>query len=177
VTRKTVIAYWLTPAEPAYNSFERIINHLARRYKAPVFEPHMTIHIGVDRADSSTHAIIEAAHECKRIILNPTGIDHSDEFTKTLFVEFAMTAELRQMNELILKTAHDSSQYKLRPHLSLLYKNLSAETRLDLAASTKIPVREVIFGAIKAVRCISPTQSPADVESWRVIEALSFCDR
>ena len=43
VTRQTVIAYWLIPSEPAHSFFQRIINDLARRYDAPVFEPHVTI--------------------------------------------------------------------------------------------------------------------------------------
>ncbi len=177
VSRRTVTAYWLIPTEPAYCSFQRIINGLAGRYDAPVFEPHMTIHIGASRAEAASRALADAAHECTLIALNPTRIDQSEQFTKTLFVEFAVTAELRQLNELIRNTAHDSFQYQLKPHLSLLYKRMAAETRLDLAASIKVPLREVTFGAIKAVRCISPTQSRADVEAWRVIEAVSLCDR
>jgi 2'-5' RNA ligase len=177
VMGQRVIAYWLIPAEPAYCCFQAIINDLASRYDAPVFEPHVTLHVGMDRADAAIRAVADAAHKCTRIALNPSRIDQSEQFTKTLLVEFTMTAELRQLNELIRNVAHDSSQYKLEPHLSLLYKRMAAETRRDLAASIKVPVREVTFGAIKAVRCISPTQSRADVEAWRVIETVSLCDR
>jgi 2'-5' RNA ligase len=177
VSRRTVTAYWLIPTEPAYCSFQGIINDLARRYEAPVFEPHVTIHIEADHADAASRALAGAVHECARITLDPTRIDQSDEFTKTLFVKFAMTAELRQLNEVIRNTAHDSAHYELKPHLSLLYKKMAAETRRDLAASIKVPLQEVTFGAVKAVRCISPTQSRADVEAWRVIEAVSLCDQ
>jgi 2'-5' RNA ligase len=177
VSRRTVTAYWLIPTELAYCSFRGIINDLAGRYDAPVFEPHMTIHVGADRGDAASRALGDAVHECTRITLNPTRIDQSEEFTKTLFVEFAMTAELRQLNELIRNAARDPAKYELKPHLSLLYRKMAAETRRDLAASIKIPLREVPFGAIKAVHCISPTQSRADVEAWRVIEAVSLCDR
>ena len=174
VSRRTVTAYWLIPIEPAYCSFQGIINDLAVRYDAPVFEPHMTIHVGADRADAASRALADAAHECTRIALTPTRIDQSDEFTKTLFVEFAMTAELRQLNELIRNIAHASSQYELKPHLSLLYNKMAAESRRDLAASIKVPLREVTFGAIKAVRCVSPTKSGADVEAWHVVAAASL---
>ena len=177
VRRRTVTAYWLIPTEPAYCSFKGIINDLAGRYHAPVFEPHVTIHAGAADADAASRALGDAVRECTQITLNPTRIDQSEEFTKTLFVEFAMTAELRQLNELMRNTAHASSQYELKPHLSLLYKKMAAETRRDLAASIKVPLWEVTFGAIKAVRCISPTRFRADVEAWRVIEAVSLCDR
>jgi 2'-5' RNA ligase len=171
VTRQTVIAYWLIPSEPAHSFFQRIINDLARRYDASVFEPHVTVHVGADQGRAAEKALGEAARQCKLIGLTPLGIDESDEFIKTLFVQFAMSAQLRQINDIIREAANDSSQYELKPHLSLLYKNLAAATRSDLAASINVPFSEVTFDAIKAVRCVSPTGSGADVEAWHVVAA------
>ena len=174
VTRQTVIAYWVIPSGPAHSFFQRIINAFARRYDAPVFEPHVTIHVGADRADAAENALGDGARECQLIGLTPFGIDQSDEFIKTLFVQFATSAELRKINKIIRKAANDSSQYELKPHLSLLYKDLATATRRELAASIKVPLSEMTFDAMKAVRCISPTQSPADVEAWRVVAAASL---
>jgi 2'-5' RNA ligase len=176
VTRQTVIAYWLIPSGPAHSFFQRIINDLARRYNAPVFEPHVTIHAGAHRADAAKNALGDAARECKLIGLTPLGIDQSDEFIKTLFVQFAMSAELRKINDMIREAANDSSQYEPNPHLSLLYKNLAAPTRRELAASINVPLFEVTFDAIKAVRCVSPMESGADVEAWHVVAAASLSD-
>jgi hypothetical protein len=53
--------------------------------------------------------------------------------------------------------------------LSLLYKNMRATARPELAESIKGPFSEVIFDSLKAVRCISPTRSRADVEAWQVM--------
>lgn len=174
MSRRTVNAYWLIPTEPAYSFFQKIINDFAGRYHAPVFEPHVTIHVGPVQADAASRALRDVAHECTRITLEPTRIDQSEEFVKALFVEFAMTAELRQLNEAIRNAANDSSQYELKPHLSLLYKKIPAETRRDLAACVQVSFRNVAFSAIKVVRCISPTQCRGDVEAWRGIEAVSF---
>jgi Cyclic phosphodiesterase-like protein. len=171
VTRQTVIAYWLIPSEPAHSFFQRIINDLARRYDAPVFEPHVTIHVGVDRPCAAKHALDDAARQCKLMRLTPLGIDQSAEFIKTLFVQFAMNAELRQINDIIRETAHDSSQYELKPHLSLLYQNLGAAIRAELTASITVPFSEIAFDSLQAIRCISPTQTGADVEAWELIAA------
>ena len=151
-----------------------MINDLARRRDAPVFEPHVTIHVGADRADAAKNVLGAAARECKLIGLKPLGIDQSDEFIKTLFVQFAMSAELSKINGIIRKAANDSSQYELKPHLSLLYKNLAVATRCELAASINIPLVEVTFDAIKAVRSVSPTEYGADVEAWHVVAAASL---
>ena len=174
MTRQTVIAYWLIPSEPAHSFFQRIINDLARRYDAPVFEPHVTIHVGANRADSAETALGHAARELKRIRLKSLGIDQSEEFIKTLFVQFALSAELRKINDIIREAANDSLQYELKPHLSLLYKNLAAARRRKLAASINLPLSEVTFDAIKAVRCVSPTKSREDVEAWRVLAKASL---
>jgi 2'-5' RNA ligase len=174
VTKQTVIAYWLIPSEPAHSFFQRMINDLARRCDAPVFEPHVTIHVGADRADAAKNALGAAARECKLIGLKPLGIDQSNEFIKTLFVQFGTSAELRKINGIIRQAANDLSHYQLKPHLSLLYKNLAAATRRELAASVNVPLSEVTFDAIKAVRCISPTESGADVEAWHVVAAASL---
>jgi 2'-5' RNA ligase len=174
VTRQTVIAYWLIPSEPARSFFQEIINDLADRYNAPIFEPHVTIHVGADQLDAAEKAIAEAARQCKFIRLAPLGVDQSDEFIKTLFVQFAMNAQLRQINDLIREAASDSSSYELNPHLSLLYKNLAAETRIELAASVIVPFSEVTFDAVKALSCVSPTKSAADVEGWKVIAARTL---
>ena len=176
MSRQTVIAYWLIPSEPALSFFQRTINDLAHRYDAPVFEPHVTIHAGAHRADAAKNALGDAARECKLIGLTSLGIDQSDEFIKTLFVQFAVTAELRKTNDIIRQAANDSSQYELKPHLSLLYKNLAAPARRELAASINVPLFEVTFDAIKAVRCISPAESGADVGAWHVVAAASLSD-
>ena len=169
MTRQTVIAYWLIPSEPAHSFFQRIINDLAGRYDAPVFEPHLTIYVGADRADGAEEALGNAARLFKLTRLTPLGIDQSNEFIKTLFVQFAMSAELRRINDSIREAANDSMPYELKPHLSLLYKNLTPASRRQLAASISVLLSEVTFDAIKAVRCVSPTQSRADVESWRTL--------
>jgi len=169
VSRRIVIAYWLIPAEPARRFFQGVINDLARRYDAPLFEPHVTVHVGSNRADAAESAISQAARAYKPIKLKALEIGHSSEFIKTLFVQFALNTELRQFNETLRDTAQDSSHYELKPHLSLLYKKTSAAARRELAGSIKVPFSEVTFDGLQAVRCISATQSPADVELWRAI--------
>ena len=169
MTRQTVIAYWLIPCETAHSFFQRMINDLARRYDAPIFEPHVTVHVGADQTDSAAKALEKVASKCGLVRQTPLRIDQSAEFIKTLFVQFAMTAELGKINGVIRHEANDSSQYELKPHLSLLYKNLAAADRRELAVSINLPLRKVTFDAIKAVRCVSPTKSRADVEAWRVV--------
>jgi putative hydrolase of the HAD superfamily len=172
---RIVIAYWLIPAEPARSFFQGVINDLARRYNAPLFEPHVTVYVGSNRAAAAESVISEAARVSKPIKLNALEIGHSSEFIKTLFVQFALNAELRQLNEIIRNTAQDSAHYELKPHLSLLYKKMPVAARRDLARSIKVPFSEVTFDALKAVRCISPTRSRGDVDAWCAVTTKKLC--
>ena len=169
VPRGIVIAYWLIPAEPAHSFFQRAINDLARRYDAPLFEPHVTIHVGANRGDAGECALSKAARECHPLKLNVLQIDNSDVFIKTLFVQFAPNRNLKRLNAVIRSAAQDSSHYELNPHLSLLYKKIPAEVRGELADSINVPFSEVTFDALQAVRCVSPTEHTADIEAWRFV--------
>jgi 2'-5' RNA ligase len=174
VSRRIVIAYWLIPAEPAHSFFQDVIKDLACRYDAALFEPHVTIHVGSNHAEAAEKALSKAARECQSINLKAFAIDHSNEFIKTLFVQFARNRKLRQLNGMIRSAVQDPSDYELNPHLSLLYKTMPAVARSELAQSIKLSFSEVTFDALKAVRCISLTQSRADVEAWRVVAAASL---
>jgi hypothetical protein len=102
-------------------------------------------------------------------VLQALEVSHSDEFIKTLFVEFGLNSKLRQLNQVIRSATQNSSDYQLNPHLSLLYKTISTQDRHLLTHSIDVPFAEVTFDSLKAVRCVSPTQSRADVEAWRVV--------
>ena len=175
MSRRTVIAYWLIPAEPARSFFQGVINDLARRHNASFFEPHVTVHVQADREDVAEKMTSKAARSCTLITLKALGIGHSSEFIKTLFVQFALNTELRRLSEIIRKAAQDSSDYELKPHLSLLYKKMPAAARRELANAIEVPFSEVAFDELRAVRCSSPTQTYADVEEWRVVTTKRVC--
>ena len=169
MSRRIVISYWLIPAEPARSFFQGLINELAQQYDAPAFEPHVTVFVGGNRIGAAQRVLSQVALEAEPTNMKTLGIDQSDEFIKTLFVQFAPNRRLRRINETIRDAARDSSRYDLKPHLSLLYKAMPAATRRDLAGSIGVPYSDVSFDAIKAVRCASPTQTRADVEAWHTL--------
>jgi len=176
VSQRIVVAFWLIPTEPGRSYFQNIINDLAERYAAPEFEPHVTVHVGVDCTDSVDDVLSRAARDSKRIALQVRNVSHSSEFTRTLFVTFASSAQLQRLNQSICEATQDSSGYQLNPHLSLLYKNMSMADRRLLARSIEVPFPEVTFGSLKAVRCVSPTRSRADVEAWRSVAQAPLSD-
>jgi 2'-5' RNA ligase len=163
------VTYWLCPAEPARSEFARLIGDLAARFDAPVFEPHVTIH--VTRADQEDPAsVLDKIVKGRRPYrLNVRGVNYSDKYTKTLFVQLAPTAELAQLSEDLRRASVSPSDYQLNPHVSLLYKTMDEERKRQLAPSITLPFTEVNFSGVKAVLSPGEIKSYEDVEAWRVI--------
>jgi hypothetical protein len=126
---------------------------LAKQFDAPRFEPHLTLCVAQDRQLRKRASI--------RLRLREIG--HSPKYTKTLFVRF-------EPNDALQKLVVDLSGRPIRdPHVSLIYKRLPAATKRELAATIKLPFRTVVFDSIKIASCVSPTETRADVESWRIV--------
>ncbi len=165
--KMSAVAYWLLPTEPARESFTELIGQLAARFNAPVFEPHLTVFVAPD--DSSSPADIVRELGDVRLSLTSTGIRCSEQFTKTLFVQFRKTQRLQRLADAIWKSSGARERYVVDPHLSLLYKYLPKKTKHESANSIQLPFGEVIFDSVCAMHCVSPTQNADDVRAWELV--------
>jgi hypothetical protein len=166
-----ILTYWLIPAEPALTYFRSLIRELAERVVAPVFEPHVTLYV-TDADDENPNAVLgpvladAATHR-----LSIEGINFSDEFTKTLFVQFRPDGALSRLSERLRSASVTQCEYQLNPHLSLIYKTLPRETKEQIANSLQLPFNDVTFNAIQAVISPAKIESRAEVERWKTVAA------
>jgi 2'-5' RNA ligase len=171
-----ILTYWLIPAEPARTHLRSLIRDLARRFDAPVFEPHVTLYVTESGNENSAGVLRETFCHITPPCLSITAINYSDEFTKTLFVEFRPDELLSGLSKKLRAGSASQPEYQLNPHLSLIYKTMSRETKTEIANSLRLPFDEVRFDSAKAV--ISPAKigSRADVEAWRVVAEENFAE-
>ena len=170
--KKAAVIYWLTPAEPERELFREIIGILAKQFDAARFEPHLTLL--ATRESGPPPAKLLRALTAAPIRLNVGSIGSSTKFTKTLFVHFEAD---KSLNDLVVDLARATGvrARSIRdPHVSLLYKKLPLATKRELADTIKLPIDVVTFNVIKAVRCISPTETRREVEAWRIIATKSL---
>ena len=168
-TREQIITYWLCPAEPARSHFATLIREFAARFDAPVFEPHVTIHVTSATREKPGEVLARVLRPGQPYRLDVLGLDYSDKFTQTLFVRLASHAGLARLSEDLRRASASPSDYKPNPHLSLLYKTMDPETKRNLAGSITLPFGDVTFDTVKAVLSPARIESREDVESWRVI--------
>lgn len=163
------VSYWLMPAAPEKAWLAEMIQSFAARVNGPVFEPHVTLYSGPAEPDERIDEILaEAARGTSAKALHPAGLSHSDQFTKTLFFEFAGDAALIHLTMKLKQLSAQPEDYELKPHLSLIYASLPQAQRETLARSILAP-KVIRFDSLKAVLTGASTRSRTDVESWRVV--------
>ena len=167
LTKAHAIAYWLLPEPPARKVFAKKIHELAKRFETPVFAPHVTVFIA---PENSPHPA-EILRELGAVMLELTihSIRFSEEFTKTLFVQFGASVQLQELGDRIWKATRAPEQYVIDPHMSLLYASLVAEKKKALVDEISFPFRTVGFSSICAMRCARPTVTVAEVEQWQLL--------
>jgi len=168
-TREEIITYWLCPAEPVRSRFAEIINDLAARFDAPVFEPHVTIYVTNAENEKPAKVLPTLLSGRQPYRLCVLDLSYSEKFTQTLFVRFAPDADLARLTEDLRNASVSQSDYELNPHLSLLYKTLDPQTKRELADSIRLPFAEATFDTVKAVLSPARVESREDVESWRIV--------
>jgi 2'-5' RNA ligase len=166
---ENILTFWLLPAEPARTFFCGLIAELAARFDAPVFEPHVTVYVIDAQKDDAMKFLNCASANTGSPRLSITGIECSDVFTKTLFVQFEPDGDLARLSEDLRRVSASRNDYQLNPHLSLLYKDLDTETKRQLADSIRLPFDEIVFDSVKAVISPAEIRSRAEVEAWRVV--------
>ncbi len=161
---KEQVAFWLSPAAGAREFFEGLIKQLAERYDAPRFEPHLTL-CGGDVPEARALDILRNLSIRESIALEITGIEFSEKYTKTLFVQFRSTPQADALSAELQKAI--GSQSDFNPHVSLLYKHMSQDEKAEAARAISLPFQSVTFESVKAVVTPSPIERREEIESWR----------
>jgi 2'-5' RNA ligase len=165
--KEMIIAYWLLPAEPARSRLVQIVRDLAERFSAPIFEPHVTVYATGANQVNPAAVLGGVLPEQRPFRLLVRDVDFSDKFTKTLFVQFAPDPGLTRFSEELRRASATASDYRLNPHLSLIYQTMTRETQRDLAKTISLPFSEVEFDAVKAIVSPAEITTRDEVAAWR----------
>jgi 2'-5' RNA ligase len=163
---------WLVPTEPMRSVLRERISQLAIEFKSAPFDPHVTV-FAWEGTDVEAHSVVKIiASSFRPISLTFQAIDHSLEFSKTLFLQFERSAELCRMYDNVKEQMTRKSNYALNPHLSLLYQSIDTDRRLALCNELNLPAGTYSFDSIKVIETESPLQNPGQVRRWRkIVEA------
>jgi len=170
--KKTATVYWLLPAKPERELFCNIIRILRKEFRAPNFEPHLTLFLTEMDAISPQKVLRQI--RVRPIRLRARGVLFSQKFTKTLFVRFSSAPALRQLVTRAARVAKSRAKPPKDPHVSLLYKKMPRAAKKEMASVLRLPFRQVVFDSVAAVRLRLPIRTYTDVEKWKIVARKSL---
>jgi 2'-5' RNA ligase len=170
--KKKATVYWLLPAKPERDLFCEIVRILRKEFRAPDFEPHLTLLVSA-KDGQSPKGILQQVRS-RPIRLNIRGVAFSSQFTKTLFVRFKANPALRNLSADLSRAAKNSTKAPKDPHVSLLYQKIPRRLKKELAAVIKLPIRTALFDSIAAVRLTLPVRTGRDVAKWKMVAKKSL---
>lgn len=178
-TKEFLFSLWLVPSKPGYDFINGQILKLAQQYSAPTYEPHMTLFCGAtDDIERTKKEFREIFSQVRALTLQPEKIEHTSFFYKTLFIKFIATNEIKSLNESVHQQLDSSSDYKLYPHASMLYKaNVSDQQKEELAKEIWPALKKISESmTFDEVWLTTDTDdvSEAAVKSWKVLDTVKL---
>lgn len=162
---------WIVPPEPIEAHLRQTVEKLAKEFKGPIFEPHMTLlgDIEGDIADFKEKAQ-QLASTIDELELSLGSVSFSTTYFQSVFVRVNSTAKLMNLN-LEAKKLFGVSNNVFMPHISLLYGDHEMQVREKASSTVKLP--EVSF-TVKELVVIPATNNP---DEWEHLLTIPFSNK
>jgi Cyclic phosphodiesterase-like protein len=165
----TEFTLWLVPQEPLQSKLREIIRRLSDEFDAVEFEPHVTL-FSAPSNDAEARAIVSRiSRQFPPVHLILNGLEHTEVYTKTLFIQFDESVVARQMSEIAGNGFSKPSKYQLNPHLSLLYKKLPQAKQKELCRTLNVPQGVYLFDRIRILKTEVPIEDAGPIRGWRTV--------
>lgn len=163
------ISIWLIPSEEDEKYLKSIIDDLGRKYQAPSFTPHLTLYGNVNTEPEIAHqAVKESTQEIPPFTLSVDKLNYTDLFFKTVFIEIQENEILNTLYQRLRNKLGQYGKYSLKPHISLIYKELSEEKKQRIIKGLNIK-RDFTVNRMVVVTSGNTEKGRYDVERWRVL--------
>jgi len=158
-----MFAVWFVFDKENNKYLSDIIKHLSIKYHSSNFIPHITAYGLVDvELDVMDKIVANSMKNEKSFIVEKTNISYSDDFWKTLFIEIYPNDQLTIISKRLTKSLMSFGKYELKPHVSLVYKEMNLNEKKKLVKTLNIKNSFKISGM-----CI--VQFSEDIEKWKIV--------
>ena len=141
---KSKYSLWIRPKGEAAAQLQSLINDLAKKYGAPVFEPHITLvgHIKADAKEitEAKRKIDELAGKLEPFTVTLTEYGFMDEEHRCLYLlaeSPRLAVAYEQAATLFPQVEHE--HFRQMPHLSLLYGQYAPEVKREIIKTNPLP--------------------------------------
>ena len=156
-------AIWFLFEKNDQEYFSQIISKLSNQYGSQFFTPNVTVYGLVDTSlEVLDEIILDSINGIKSFNIEKNILSFSDDFWKTLFVEFNSNDEMQEINKNLTQHLSKFATYELRPHASLIYKEMLTEEKQRLSDTLEIKNSFKITGI--AIQLFSER-----IDEWKIV--------
>jgi len=155
---------WIEPTAKDAKYLIRIIRKLAKKYDSPTFNPHITVYSRVQNITAAKSAVRNCG-DMKKITVEITDLEFSDNLWKTVFINVRKNQKLRQIHNTLKKDIPLNKKYEFNPHISLIYKKLDDSQKQGIIGDLKIKPK-LTFDKITII------EESKNVEKWKLIDRI-----
>jgi len=106
--------------------------------------------------------VSESINGVRSFEIEKNNISFSDDFWKTLFIDFNSNPNMLKINNYLASHLSESNKYEFKPHASLIYKEIPTEEKQKLSDTLEIKNSFKITG-------IGIMEFPKRIEEWKII--------
>lgn len=163
------VAFWLMPEQDERKRLETVIADLARACSTPRFAPHVTLYSCRRSADQAELALLaRLAAATPPLTLTPKTTEVGQPLAQALFWSIPSQPRLTALFQALHAGVAQPSDYRLQPHLSLLYSDLPSDRRRELGR-TLCPPAVLHCNELRAVAIPARLATMDDFRGWQTL--------
>ena len=161
-------AIWLTFSKSDREYLKNIIDKISEKYHAPKFEPHITVYGLMNSEISQIDKIAkESILNQNSFLVKKSEILQSEELWKTIFIELKINQQLESVHKNLKKHFEKILKYEFNPHISLIYKILPIDKRIQII--NELNIKKEFQISKLAIQKFFP-----DIEKWKIVKEYDF---
>lgn len=168
------ISLWLLPGSDDEASLRSSINMLSQQQDTIPFTPHLTLYSPILSVPADLQTELEPI--CQKITpfrLDSQGIGHSDAFYRAIVIEIQANPELRHWQEQLRTRWNPTDQRPFMPHISLVYKDMSANKKRELLGAISYQ-STYCFDRLSAIATETSDPAGQQYQSWQVLWTMQL---
>jgi len=154
---------WLIPEEKHSGQLQELINRLSQENNSSEFPPHCSLLTQIQNFSAIPIEKIDFfCSYTKTVKLNILNIMGGDTLFKSLYIQFIRDDSILEFQQIFSNLFKNREPYRFDPHLSLMYKIVSAEKQKRIISEISLP-DHINFD------CISIVNTGEIIEGWEIV--------
>ncbi len=162
---------WLMPEGALQDTLAALIQQVAQQYATPAFPAHTTLLGNVRGSEQQIRAKTQQlGTSFSPFPITLTEVDTTPEYYRALFIRVALSNELARLYEQARNIFQFSPPTEYRPHLSLLYSDLSQAQKDHIIASIQPQLQDLPHTFTANTLHLYTTEGP--IATWQPIHSF-----